>query len=164
MLDFLATNWGSLISALGFAATIVIAWSARSASRSASEAASATRDDIGRYLQTVDLYRAIGLIQLIKTQHDHRRWEAAREHYQELRAMLSDIIARCPERQADFRERLATSRTLIMTMENSVGQYITRRIAEHSMYELNEELNDIQFELEKLASEMGLGDEQREAQ
>lgn len=51
-----------------------------------------------------------------------------------------------------------------MTMENSVGQYITRRIAEHSMYELNEELNDIQFELEKLASEMGLGDEQREAQ
>ena len=51
-----------------------------------------------------------------------------------------------------------------MAMENSVGQYISRRIAERSMHDLNEELNDIQFDLEKLASEMGLGDEQREAQ
>ena len=51
-----------------------------------------------------------------------------------------------------------------MAMENSVGQYINRRIAERSMHYLNEELNDIQFDLENLASEMGLGDEQRGAQ
>ena len=66
-----------------------------------------TREHISHHLQTVDLERAIGLIERIKTLHDNNRWEASTEHYQTLRAMLSDVIARCPEDQSAVRENLA---------------------------------------------------------
>ena len=93
-------------------------------------AASETRDQIAHHLQAVDLERAIGLIERIKTLHDNDRWEASREHYQTLRAMLSDVIARCPEDQSAVREKLATARTIVGDMENFVRPRVSRDIPE----------------------------------
>ena len=67
---------------------------ARSASEAAKAAAGDAREQIARHLQAVDLQRAMGLIERIKTLHDNDRWEASTEHYQTLRAMISDVIAR----------------------------------------------------------------------
>ena len=133
---------------------------ARSASEAAEAAAGETKNQIAHHLQAVELQRAIGLIERIKTLHDNERWEASTEHYQNLRAMLSDIIVRCPEEQVSVREKLATARTIVRDMENFVrGRYGTA-IPEENRTRLNQRMNDIQSDLEELASNVGFGDSQ----
>ena len=83
------------------------------------------------------------------------------EQYQSLRMMLSDIIARCPENQTEFREKLATARTIVRNMENFVGERIGQPIGERERSALNQPLNDIQSDLEELASGMGFGESHR---
>ncbi len=108
------------------------------------------------------MQRAIGLIERIKTLHDNDRWEASREHYQTLRAMLSDVIARCPEDQSAVREKLATARTIVIGMENFVRPRVSQDIPERDRSRLDESLNAIQSDLEELASNVGFGDSQGE--
>ncbi|MCY3692110.1 MAG: hypothetical protein OXI54_11530 [Chloroflexota bacterium] len=170
-MDFWSTNWGDIATAVGiFVSFGGLIWAikeargARSASQAAQTAARETRDQITRHLQTVDLERAIGLIQLVKTLHDNNQWEAAREHYQTLREMLTGIIARCPEQQTEFREKLATARTEIRLMEDFVRQNIVQGIEEAVRSRLNEALNGIQSDLEELASAMGFDNSQGEKQ
>ena len=177
MMEFWSINWGDVVSGLGLAVSLVgLVWvflearSARSASQAAESAshaaelaASETRDQIAIHLQTIDLQRAIGLIERIKTLHDGYRWEAAREHYQALRAMLSDVIARCPRNQSAARDQLATSRRIIRDMENFVRERIGQEIEDRHRSEFNENLNAIQSDLEELASTIGLGDPQQES-
>ena len=155
---------GILVSLGGLTWAIVEARGARSASEAAKVAASDTRDQIAQHLQTVDLQRAIGLIQRIKTLHDNDRWEAAGEHYQTLREMLSAIITRCPEEQARPRERLANARTNVGDMENLVRQHVSlyAPVPESDRSRLNQSLNDMQSDLEELASSVGFGDSRGE--
>ena len=163
MIEFVAANWGSLASAVGLIVTILIALGARSASRAAHKAARQTGDRIVRYLQTVDLVRAIGLIQRIKLLHDTERWESAMEQYQDLRRMLSDIIARCPESQAELRDKLATGRTAVSSTEDLVGNRDNQPITAQERARMNRLLNEIQGALEELASAIGFGDSPGEA-
>ena len=114
------------------------------------------------HLQAVDLQRAIGLIGRIKTLHDNDRWDASSEHYQTLRAMLSDVVARCPEEQVRVREKLATARAIIRDMENLVRSHVSRDIHERDRFRMTKSLNDIQSDLEELASNVGFGNPQGE--
>ena len=125
-------------------------------------AARETRDQIAHHLQAADLQRAIGLIERIKTLHDNDRWEASREHYQTLRAMLSDVIYRCTENQVGVREKLATARTVVGDMENLVRRRFSSSISDRERSRLNQRLNGIQSDLEELASSVGFGDSQGE--
>ena len=125
-------------------------------------AASETRDRIAHHLQAVDLERAIGLIERIKTLHDNDRWEASREHYQTLRAMLSDVIARSPGDQPDVREKLTTARAVVGDMDNIVRSHVISDTSERYRSQFNESLNAIQSDLEELASNVGFGDSQGE--
>lgn len=164
MIEFWATNWGDVATGIGIVLSLGgLGWAikeargAKSASQAAQTAAKETRQQIASHLQTVDLQRAIGLIERIKTLHDNERWEAAREHYQTLRAMLSDVIARCPENLTDVRAKLTTSRTMITEMENFVREHIGQTIDGQRRSQLNQRLNGIQSDLEELASDTGFG-------
>ena len=170
MMEFWSTSWGDVATVVGIIVSLgAIVWAikeargARSASQAAETAASETRDQIQRHLQTVDLLRAIGLIQRIKLLHDITSWEAAMEQYQALRAMLSDIIARCPEGHTELRQRLNTARTRVRGMENLVREYLNQSIGDTEGANLNRELNEIQSDLEELASDLGFGDPQEGA-
>ena len=115
--------------------------------------------DSPAHLQAVDLQRAIGLIERIKTLHDNDRWEASREHYQTLRAMLSDVIARCPENVSVVREKLCHCREQSLgDMENLVRRRVSGSISDRERSRLNQSLNGIQSDLEELASNVGFGD------
>ncbi len=169
MTEFWSVTWGDVATVLGIVVSLGgLGWAikeargARSASEAAKTAAGETRDQIAHHLQAVDLQRAIALIQRIKTLHDDDRWEASTEHYQTLRAMLSDVIARSPEDQSDVREKLATARTIVREMENFVRGHERDSIREHDRSQLNESLNAIQSDLEELASDVGFGDSQGE--
>ena len=169
MTEFWSVTWGDAATVIGIIVSLVgLAWAikeargARSASEAAEAAASEVREQIARYLQAVDLERAIGLIERIKTLHDNGQWEASREHYQTLRAMLSDVIARSPEAQSDVHDKLATARIIIGDMDNFVRRHVGRDIEESDRALWNEKLNAIQSDLEELASNVGFGDSQGE--
>lgn len=158
-----AGSWASIsgaaISTIGLIATIIVAWGARSASRAARAAAITTNNSIERHLQAVDIERAIALIQRIKLLHDIALWEAAMEQYQALRMMLSGIIARCPESHTERRQRLAIARERVRRMEDFIREERLNRDVENSKRaNLNRELNEIQSDLEELASDLGFGD------
>ena len=169
MTEFWSVTWGDIATAFGIIVSLVgLAWAikeahgARSASEAAEAAASETRDQIAHHLQAVDLERAIGLIERIKTLHDNSQWEASTEHYQTLRAMLSGVIARSPEDQSDVREKLATARIIVRDMENFVRSRDSGAVTEHDRSLLNEDLNAIQSDLEEVASNAGFGGSQGE--
>ena len=164
-MDFWSVTWGDVAAIAGIIVSLGgLGWAikeargARSASEAANAAASETRDQIARHLQTVDLQRAIGLIERIKTLHGNDRWEASTELYQSLREMLSDVIARCPENQTDVRGKLVAARTVVRDMENFVRQRVSRDITDLDRFQWNQNLNEIQSGLEELASKVGFGD------
>lgn len=166
-MELWSTTWGDVASAIGILVSLFgLGWAIREArgARSASEAAEAaageTKDQIAHHLQAVELQRAIGLIERIKTLHDNGRWEASTEHYQTLRAMLSDIIVRCPEDQVNVREALATARVILRDIENFVRGRDGTAIPENDRPRLNRRMNDIQSDPEELASNVGFGDSQ----
>ena len=170
-MEFWSSTWGDVATVFGIVVAVGgLGWAiaeargARSASEAARAAASDTRDQIASHLQTVDLQRAIGLIQRIKTLHDDNRWESSRELYQSLREMLSDIIARCPEEQASAREKLTTTRTTVGEMEILVRRRVSRAqvVSDRVRSRFNQSLNDMQSDLEELASSVGFGDSQGE--
>ena len=167
MVEFWSTTWGDVATVVGIIVSLGgLGWAikeargARSASKAAEAAASETRDQIAQHLQAVELQRAIGLIDRIKTLHDNDRWEASRELYQTLRAMLSDVIVRCPEDQVDVREKLATARTIVRDIEDFVRGRDGSAIPKHERVRLNQRVNEIQSNLEELASNIGFGDSQ----
>ena len=165
MIDFWSVTWGDIAAIAGIMVSLGgLGWAikeargARSASEAAKTAASETRDQIARHLQTVDLQRAIGLIERIKTLHDNNRWEGSTELYQSLREMLSDVISRCPDEQAGVREKLEAARVVVRRMENLVRRYVSRDIPDRARSRLNQRLNEIQSDLEELASSGGFGE------
>ena len=167
MVEFWSTTWGDVATVVGILVSLGgLGWAikeargARSASKAAEAAASETRDQIAHHLQAVELQRAIGLVDRIKTLHDNDRWEASKEHYQTLRAMLSDVIVRCPEDQVDVRQKLATARTNVREIENFVRGRDRSPIPKRDRLRLNQTMNDIQSNLEELASNIGFGNSQ----
>ena len=167
MAEFWSGNWSDLGAAIGIAVSAIgLGWAiaeargARSASEAAQEAAAETSDQLAQQLQAVDLQRAIGMIGRIKTLHDNDRWEGSTELYQTLRGMISDVIVRCPVNQPDIREKLTTARTMVRDMENFVRPRVSQSISERERSRLNRSLNDIQSDLEELASYLGFGDSQ----
>ena len=163
MIDFFA-QWGGLISAIGVLASLVAlviaayqAYRARSASEAARKASERAIARLNNYLQTVDFERAIGLIQRVKILQNHGQWGSALEHYQALRSMMSNIIARLPPEQNNFREKLTTSRAVVKTIEDAVQRRISGRISDRFRARLQEQLNDVQVNLEEIASTMGFG-------
>ena len=163
MSDLWTTSWGDLATLLGvivsiggFVWAIYEAHGAKSASEAAEAAASETRDKIAHHLQTVDLERAIGLIGKIKTLHDSNRWDASGEHYQTVRAMLSDVIARCPEGMVQIRASLSESRAILSDMDDLVRGRELDSLPSDERLRLNRELNEMQSKLEELRSNSDL--------
>ena len=163
-MDFWSVTWsdvttvaGLIVSLLALLWAIKEAHGARTASEAAQAAVSETRDQIASHLQAADLQRAIGLIERIKTLQDNNRWEASREHYQTLRAMLSYVIARCPQSQSEIRDKLVSARAVIVSMERRARQRVDRGASDRERSRLNRSLTDIQTDLEELASNVELG-------
>lgn len=164
MMGFWAVTWGDWATVAGILVSLVgLGWAirearrARSASEAARSAANEAREQIAHHLQTVDLQRAIGLIERIKTLHQNELWESSTELYQSLREMLSDVIARCPASQEDLREKLTDARGIVQDIENRVRMRVSQDITHRDLFVWTEGLNHIQSVLEDLASSAGFG-------
>ena len=162
MIEFAASNWGGLASAVGLAVSVVgLAWAivvargARSASRAAQKASQETSAYIAQRLQATNLERSIALIQLLKLMHRNDLWEAALEQYQTLRRMLSEIATRLPDTETESRLALTTAIRRIIATENEVDARPGSGLQPKNKERLQRRLNDIQSQLELLAGERG---------
>ena len=164
-MEFFLDHWGDIFSVIGVVVSMVgLFWAvreakgARSAASAAEKATIETKDSIGRHLVTIDLQRAVGLIQRLKLLHSANRWDAALEQYQSLRAIISDIIARYPELDTEIRRRLSLARHQIRRMEDLVEDSAGQGLETDEWAPLNHRLNEIQSDLESIASTMEFGD------
>ena len=165
MMEFVATNWGGVASAVGLVVStvglvwaIIVARGARSASRAAQKASQETTAYIAQHLQATNLERSIALIQILKLMHRNDLWEAALEQYQSLRRMLSEIATRLPETETESRLALTTAIRRIIATENEVEARPVSGLQPKNKAKLQRRLNDIQSRLELLAGERGFGD------
>ena len=164
-MEFVQDNWGNLASVAGLLATVVglsvAIWTVRQAktsadqSRSAAEAAQMasveTRDSISRTLTSVDLERAIAVIDRLKALHREQKWEVALERYSGLRAMLADIEA--PNMSSSVSREFRDATAQLRVIEDSVNIAILQDVLLRGFEEFNERLNVIQDTLQKVASQ-----------
>lgn len=159
MIDFLQNNWGNLVGVFGviislggFAIAIWQIRKAKSSAQAAEIASNQTRESIVRVLSVGDLRRAIELIQRIKDFHRDQRWEVSLQHYQILRATLTDIRERLPETMSEVRMTLRNSIPQISVIENNVDRAIREDTEPSGINNFNSRLNSIQAGLEAIAS------------
>ena len=131
----------------------VALWAALGA-QSAKSAAIDARDRVVGRLTSVDIQRAIDLIERLKDRHNASRWEAALERYPELRALLFDIEARLPELDSQKRNELTNAATQVRELEDLVNESVSASSDIDGVAELTSMLNRIQSILQELASEL----------
>ena len=158
-MDWLADNWGSVVSSvgliiaiLGIGLAIYRAGQAEKAAKSAENASAETRSTITRVMTIVDLQRAIALIQRVKLLHRDGKWEASLEHYQPLRSMLADIVTRHPSPTEIFRTIIREAIPQFTIIEDNIDTAIREGAEEPDPSRFNEELNKVQEYLEEAAS------------
>ena len=151
--------WVDAISVAGLAVSILGVGAAALAARragSASDAAKTAANQIAQRLQAADLQRIIERINHIKTLHGIDRWEVASEQYQLIRAMLSDVIARCPKEQEEISSKLTNAREALLKMEDAVRGRSGVRFTSRTKNAYGRQLNAIQSDLETLSSVVGI--------
>lgn len=158
-MDYFLDNWGSfvgllslIVTIIGFGVAIHRATQARKSAAAAEAASQETRDAITRVLTVVDLERAIALVQRLKVLHRDNKWDASLGHYQELRAMLSDIDARHPAPTPELHTTLREAIVQVRVIEDSVDGALRENTEPSGARNFNQVLNAIQVHLEQIAS------------
>lgn len=126
MADFL-NSWGGLIGLIGavlslsgLAASVWAVYRAGKARDAAEAARQETRSALTRALATVDLERAIALVQRLKEAHRTRRWDTCLGYYDLLQVILTDILTWYPAPTAEIHNDFEKAIQLIQTMETQV--------------------------------------------
>ena len=161
-MDYFLDNVGNVASVLGLVITILgviisylafrRAGKARDAAAAAEIASKETRAAMTRSLTTVDLERAIALVQRLKELHRANQWVTSLEHYQPLRVMLSEIRSRHPALTPELQRMLETAILDVTEMENTLVAALRESVAITAAAEFDRTLNRIQSELERLSS------------
>ena len=160
-MDYLSENWGSIVGLLGFLASVgglVYAFLARRAAKSAEQAARDAREALSRSLSSVDIERAVELINRLKDLHRQRDWGQAIWMYQILRRTLTEIRASLPAGFEQSREDIEAFLPEMTQMENSVRRSLHHDSEPEDGPVFDEMLNGIQQELESLQSTITYGD------
>ena len=150
-------NWGSIVGVLGLIVGIVgvgfsiaafhRAGKARDAAEAAEAASRETRASMTRTLTSVDLERAIALVQRLNELHRDGRWEVSIALYPMLMTMLSDISSRHPVPTPELQQQLQGAMLQITEMNNDVDAAI-RDVSEPSeLQTFNRILSNIQVNL-----------------
>ena len=156
-MDFL-NDWGGLISLIGailsligLTAALLAAQRAEKARDAAEKARNETRIALARALTTVELQRAIALVQQIKYLHQEGLWLVSSALYQTLRVMLIDIEVRHPAITSELQRQLQEAILQITEIDNRVNIALGEAAEPTGFQEFAEVLNEIQVNLERMS-------------
>lgn len=131
---------------------------AKNAAESAEDAANMARGEtqraIGRNLSSMDIERAVALINRLKDLHLEGGWRAALWLYQELRRTLTDIRGSLPRELEQFGNVIEEAVPQLTVMETQVTRSLYERNEPEDTLRMIAILSAIQQELETLQSNM----------
>ncbi len=154
-MEYLVENWGNFVGVLGVIVSAAGLWYAilaRRAARSAEQAANEARRALSRNLSSVDIERAVALIDRIKALHRRGNWEWVLELYPELRRTLTEIHASMPEDLDEIRSTVFESISWVVGIENKVSRALYANTEPDDAAGLDDTLTRIQQNLETLQS------------
>ncbi len=131
---------------------------AKGAAISAEDAANAARIEarqaLSRNLSSVDIGRAIELLNRLKDVHRQGSWASALWLYQDLRRTLSEIRASMPADLEQFHDTIDAAVPQVTAMENQVDRDLLEGTKPEEPQRLNRVLNEMQQELETLQGKL----------
>ena len=163
-MDYFLENWGSFAGVLGVMVSAFGLWyafKAQRAAKSAEKAANEARQALSRNLSSVDIERAVELINRLKELHRQGSWNQAVWVYQILRRTLSEIRASMPAEAnlKQFREVIADGILRVTDMGNQVNRAMRQNGEPEDVPGFDEILNTLQQNLETLQSNMMYSDD-----
>lgn len=175
MSDFL-NSWGGLISLssaiisligliaafIGLIAALKAAHRASKAREAAEEARRETRTAMTRALTTVDLERAIALVQRLNELQRDGRWEISQALYPTLMTNLSDINSRHPAITPELQQQLQGAILQITEMGSEVAVAIREGSEPSEFQAFNRILNNIHVSLLNISGSIQFFHEQSE--
>ena len=158
-MEFLSENWGNLVGLLGFLASVgglVFAFSACRAAKSAENAAIQARQALTRTISSIDVERAVALINRLMEVHRRGNWDFALALYQDLRRTLSEIASGVPPELRPHGESIRGAIPQVTTISQLVNQhrYQPESGEPIDIPRIDDSLNSIQQYLELLQSDM----------
>lgn len=154
-MEYLAENWGGFVGVLGVIVSAAGLWYAvlaRRAARSAEGAANDARRALSRKLSSVEIERAVALIDRVKGLHRQSYWDRALELYPELRRALTEIHASMPEDLDAIRDIVLESVSWVIAIEHIVSRALYANTEPDDAAGLDDALTRIQQNLETLQS------------
>ena len=127
---------------------------ASSAEDAANEARIEARQTLRRNRTSVEVGRAIELLNRLKDVHRQGSWAAALWLYQDLRRTLSEIRASMPADLEQFHDIIDTAVPQVTAMENQVDRDILEGTKPEEPQRLNMVLTEMQQELETLQGKL----------
>ena len=166
MRQFVVNHWGSIASVLGlFVALVSIGftvWRGRRA-RAAEQKAKHVAEESERHWRAVNLERALSLIRQIRILHRSESWDESLNQYQTLRTVIVDIAAGFPANVVEERQKLTIARHLVGQIETDIHEFDNYEPTKLAKTRLIRRLNDVQEDLESLASDRRFSSPQKEA-
>ena len=125
-------------------------YAATSAEKAANSARTEAERALSRNLSSVDIERAVALINRLKELHHQGNWVAAMWLYQDLRRTLSEIRVSMPADLDQFRDAINSAVPQVTTMEDQVFRSLHEGTEPEDAPRLSAILNAIQQDLEAL--------------
>ena len=165
MWQFVVNNWGSLASVLGVVGGLIgigfKVWKVRR-TRVADQKAKQVAEESERQRRAVNLERALALIRHIRLLHRLESWDEALNQYQTLRTVIVDIAAGSPANSAEDQRKLTKVRHLVGRIETEIHGFGNHELAIQVTIRLIRRLNNVQEDLESLASDERFSSPQKE--
>ncbi len=157
--DYLTQNWGNIVGALGFLASVgglIYALLARRAAISAEQAANEARRSLTGIISSIDVERAVALINRVMELHRQGNWDYALALYQDLRRTLSEIAAGVPSEFSHHKNSISLAVPQVTSIANLINshRYGDDPDQQVDIPGIDDTLNKIQQDLELLQSDM----------
>ncbi len=151
---FIASIGGLVFAILAYRSAKLAKNAAESAEDAANLARSETQRAVGRNLSSMDIERAVALINRLKGLHLQGGWRSALWLYQELRRTLIEIRGSMPGELKQFGNAIEEAVPQVTVMENQVTFSLYEGNEPEDTPRMNAILSAIQQELETLQSNM----------
>ena len=161
----IVNHWEGLATVLGvFLALVSLGFAVWVAHRYWSAAQKVKQDsqENERHRRAVLLERTSSLIRQIRVLHRSKSWDEALNQYQTLRTVITDITATYRENAVEARKKLTTARLLVGQIENNIHEFGKYKPPKQTKTRLIRRLNDVQVDMESLASDQRFSSRQEE--
>lgn len=171
MLDWLSHNWGGAVGVLGLLFTVggfwLAIWQIRLSKRAAEQAAAAardaavasreTREEIQKNIGIAELETIGRLIDDVKRFHINRKWELAREKYNDIRRGLSRLRSFHPDMDDEDQVKISAAIVAIDDLDRAISGALLAKKEPSTPLKYHGALSEVQSTLDVIQRRLQFG-------